>query len=68
LTKANQALVVNALRKHNLDVVAIHHPMLGEQPGTVFLHYYGGGAGTDLARGLRAVPDELANRKPAMKH
>ncbi|MBC8155445.1 MAG: DUF1259 domain-containing protein [Bacteroidetes bacterium] len=51
--------VVKALRKNKLEVVALHHHMLGEQPRTVFLHYYGRGPATDLARGFRAALDVL---------
>src|SRR6201993_2912000 len=35
--------VVRALRKHNLEVVAVHQHMLEEQPRIIFLHYYGRG-------------------------
>ncbi len=51
--------VVKALRKNNLEVVALHHHMLGEQPRTVFLHYYGRGTALDLAKGFRAALDQL---------
>lgn len=61
--------VVKALRQTNLEVVALHHHMLGEQPRTVFLHYYGRGAATDLAKGFRAALDQLGKGKPAdMQH
>ncbi|UFH53761.1 DUF1259 domain-containing protein [Spirosoma sp. KNUC1025] len=52
-------LVIRALRSHKLEVVALHHHMLGEQPRTVFLHYYGAGPATELARGFRAALDQL---------
>ncbi|CCH52436.1 protein of unknown function LppY and LpqO [Fibrisoma limi BUZ 3] len=61
--------VVKALRKNNLEVVALHHHMLGEQPRTVFLHYYGRGPATDLAKGFRAALDVLGKGKTgAMQH
>ncbi|QHV94032.1 DUF1259 domain-containing protein [Spirosoma endbachense] len=60
--------VVKILRKNNLEVVALHHHMLGDQPRTVFLHYYGRGPATDLARGFRAALDQLGKGTPAMKH
>ncbi|CAN5179461.1 DUF1259 domain-containing protein [soil metagenome] len=59
--------VVKALRRNNLEVVALHHHMLGEQPRTVFLHYYGRGPATDLARGFRAALDQLG-KAGDMKH
>lgn len=58
--------VVKALRKNNLEVVALHHHMLGEQPRTVFLHYYGRGPAMDLAKGFRAALDQLG--KAGMQH
>lgn len=56
-------LVVNVLRKHKLEVVALHHHMLGEQPRTVFLHYYGRGPAVELAKGFRAALDQLGKGK-----
>jgi hypothetical protein len=60
--------VVKVLRKNNLEVVALHHHMLGEQPRTVFLHYYGRGRATDLAKGFRAALDQLGKGQSGMKH
>ncbi|AUD04383.1 DUF1259 domain-containing protein [Spirosoma pollinicola] len=59
--------VVKALRANNLEVVALHHHMLGEQPRTVFLHYYGRGPASTLAKGFRAALDQLGKAGP-MKH
>ncbi|MBD2757489.1 DUF1259 domain-containing protein [Spirosoma validum] len=59
--------VVSALRNHKLEVVAIHHHMLGEQPRTVFLHYYGRGPAPELAKGFRAALDQLG-KAGHMKH
>jgi uncharacterized protein DUF1259 len=47
--------VLKALRAANIDVVAIHQHMTGEQPRVMFLHYWGVGATTDLANGLKAA-------------
>ncbi|GAA4455866.1 DUF1259 domain-containing protein [Nibrella saemangeumensis] len=61
--------VVKALRQHNLEIVALHHHMLGEQPRTIFLHYYGRGPATDLAKGFRAALDQLGKGKTSgMQH
>lgn len=47
----------------------LHHHMLGEQPRTVFLHYYGRGPTVELAHGFRAAMDQLGKRNPGgMKH
>ena len=50
--------VIEALRKHDLNVVALHHHMIGEDPRIIFLHYYGTGEPQTLARGFRAALDE----------
>jgi hypothetical protein len=52
-------LVLTALRKNGLDVVAFHHHMTTAQPTVIFLHYWGRGAAEKLAAGFRAALDEL---------
>ena len=47
--------VLRALRGANINVVAIHQHMTGEQPRVMFLHYWGIGSTTDLANGLKAA-------------
>jgi hypothetical protein len=64
--------VIRALRQNNLEIVALHHHMLGEEPRTIFLHYYGTGPAERLAQGFRAALNELgkhgrALRMPAMR-
>ena len=49
--------VLKALRAAGIAVVAIHQHMAGEQPRIVFLHYWGVGPTSDLAKGLRAALD-----------
>jgi hypothetical protein len=51
--------VIKTLRAHNLEVVAVHNHMLGDDPHMIFLHYYGRGKATDLAQGFRAALDVL---------
>lgn len=62
--------VVKTLRQHQLEVVALHHHMLGESPRIIFLHYYGKGETTQLAKGFRAALDQLGktNQVQPMKH
>ncbi len=62
--------VIKALRRNNLEVVALHNHMLGEQPRIIFLHYYGRGAAATLAQGFRAALNELGKSKggPQMTH
>lgn len=59
--------VIRALRKNGLEVVALHHHMLGDDPRIIFLHYYGVGAAEKLAVGFRAALDELGKHGKGMK-
>ena len=59
--------VIAALRKNNLDVVAVHSHMLGEEPRIIFLHYYGTGPAETLAQGFRAALDELGKHGQSMR-
>jgi hypothetical protein len=56
--------VIKTLRTHNLEVVAVHNHMLGDNPHLIFLHYYGRGNAATLAQGFRAALDVLG-KKPA---
>src|SRR5215467_1983134 len=49
--------VLKALRGAGINVVAIHNHIETESPRVVFLHYWGVGATTDLAKGLKAALD-----------
>ncbi len=62
--------VIRALRQNNLEVVALHHHMIGDNPRMVFLHYYGRGPASTLAAGFRAALDQLGQGKTnmPMKH
>ena len=50
-------IVLKALRKGGITVLAIHQHMVGEQPRIIFLHYWGIASTGDLAKGLRAALD-----------
>jgi hypothetical protein len=50
--------VLKALRAAGINVVSIHQHMVGETPRIMFLHYWGVGPTTVLARGLRAALDQ----------
>jgi Domain of Unknown Function (DUF1259) len=54
--------VIRALRKHDLEVVAVHQHMLEEQPRIIFLHYYGRGPASTLAKGFRSALDQLGGK------
>jgi len=49
--------VLKALRKNNINIVAIHNHMEGETPRVIFLHYWGVGPTAELAKGLKAALD-----------
>lgn len=55
--------VLKALRSHGLDVVSIHHHMIGTDPVIIFLHYWGKGPADKLAAGFRAALDQLGKEK-----
>jgi hypothetical protein len=49
--------VLKALRGAGINVVAIHNHIETESPKIVFLHYWGIGATSDLAKGVKAALD-----------
>ena len=49
--------VLKALRAHEINVVAIHNHMEGENPRVIFLHYWGVGPAAELAKGVKAALD-----------
>ena len=56
--------VIAALRANGLEVVALHHHMIADDPHMIFLHYYGNGPADKLAMGFRAALDQLGKGKP----
>jgi len=52
--------VLKSLRGSGINIVAIHHHMVGESPRTLFLHYWGRGPAADLAKAVKAAMDQLA--------
>ena len=48
-------LVLKSLRKSGINIVAIHHHMVGEQPRTIFLHYWGHGPAESLAEAVKTA-------------
>ena len=47
--------VLKALRRANINIVAIHNHMVEDQPRYIFLNYWGRGSAVELARGIRAA-------------
>jgi hypothetical protein len=54
--------VLKALRKNGIQVVAIHHHMVGTQPAVFFLHYWGKGPAAKLANAFKAALDQLGKK------
>lgn len=49
--------VLKALRAAGIAITAIHNHMIGESPRIIFLHYWGTGSASHLARGFKAALD-----------
>src|SRR3954467_10339989 len=47
--------VLKGLRASGIDVVAMHHHMIGTDPTIIFLHYWGRGPAQKLAAGVRVA-------------
>jgi hypothetical protein len=62
MTESELQPVLKALRHADIQIVAIHQHMTGEEPRIMFLHYWGVGHAEDLARGLRAALDQTHPR------
>lgn len=55
--------VLRALRQNGIEVTAVHSHMLTEEPRLIFMHFWGEGEATQLARGLRAALDQTNSQK-----
>lgn len=49
--------VLKALRSAGIDITSIHNHMEGENPRFVFLHYWGAGKVSDLAKAIKSALD-----------
>lgn len=47
--------VLKALRSKGIFITAIHHHMTGESPKIIFLHYWGTGSVSDLAKAIKTA-------------
>jgi hypothetical protein len=54
--------VVRTLRANNIEVVALHHHMLGDEPHIIFLHYLGTGPALELAKSFKTVLGQLGKK------
>jgi hypothetical protein len=46
---------LKSLRKSGINIVAIHHHMIGEEPRTIFFHYWGRGPARELANAIKTA-------------
>src|ERR1051326_328944 len=46
---------LKSLRKSGINIVAIHHHMITDEPRTIFFHYWGRGPARDLASAVAAA-------------
>ena len=61
--------VIKSLRSSNIEVVALHNHMLGDNPRIIFLHYLGTGSALRLAEAFKAALDQLGKSGDMkMKH
>jgi hypothetical protein len=46
---------LKSLRKSGINIVAIHHHMVSEEPRTIFFHYWGRGQAKELANSIKTA-------------
>jgi len=51
--------VLTELRRHGIEVTALHNHLVGEQPHLFFMHFWGNADAVALAQGLRAALDRM---------
>jgi len=59
--------VIKTFRANNIEVVAVHSHMLGDEPHIIFLHYLGTGPALELAKAFRLALDQLGKGSNGMK-
>jgi hypothetical protein len=60
MTENELQIVLKAMRKESVNIVAIHHHMSQEEPRILFLHYWGKGKASALAKSLKNVLEAQA--------
>lgn len=60
-------IVIPILRKVGLEVVALHHHMLFENPRIIFLHYYGTGSALNLVTSFKFALNALGQKPGKMR-
>jgi len=67
MTAGEVQLVLRALRKAGIHVVALHNHMIGEHPAFYFTHFWGKGKAEELARGIKSALDAQAKASTSGK-
>ncbi|MGZ5052353.1 MAG: DUF1259 domain-containing protein [Methylobacter sp.] len=57
MTESELQGVLRALRAAGINIAAIHQHMVNETPKIVFLHYWGTGSASDLAKAIKTALD-----------
>jgi hypothetical protein len=57
--------VLTELRRHGIEITALHNHLVGEQPRLFFMHFWGNADAAALARSLRAALDRMNLARPA---
>jgi hypothetical protein len=57
--------VLAELRRHGIEVTALHNHLVEEQPRLFFMHFWGNANAAALAQGLRAALDRMNLARPA---
>src|SRR5207237_4304212 len=68
MTAAEVQPVLKALRKADINIVALHNHMIGETPAIFFTHFWGKGRAEDLAKGIRSAIKAQAAAKNGAAH
>lgn len=55
--------VIGELRRHGIEITALHNHLAGEQPRLFFMHFWGNDDAGRLAQGLRAALDRMNLRR-----
>lgn len=64
IVKENEiAAVQQTLIEHGLKVTALHNHFVREQPSVMYMHIGGRGSETELAKGVKAVFDTIAEQR-----
>ena len=66
MLEAEVNAVIRSLRSNDIEVVALHNHMLGDEPRMIFLHYLGTGPAIKLAKAFKDALDQLG-KSGAMK-